>query len=81
MLKRCYFISGDKVVYLDPFFSFLVRLFCMILSCTAITNYCVCALYLNLACWEIACSSACACESLIICVNDSGYESIMSHME
>lgn len=49
--------------------------------CSAITNYCVCALYLNLDCWEIAYSSACARESLIISVNDSGYESIMSHME
>ncbi len=61
--------------------SLFVPLFCVLLLCTAITNYCVCALYLNLDCWEIACSSACACASVIISVNDSGYESIMSHME
>lgn len=46
---------------------------------TAVNNFCEYALYLR--CWVIAYSSVCAFESLIISVNYSGYESIMSHIE
>lgn len=60
----------------------ILKPFCSSILCAfVVSHYCVCALYLNLDCWEIACSSACVCASFIISMTDSGYESIMFHME
>lgn len=41
MLERCYFISGDKVVYLDPFFLF---------SCSSVLHDFVLHCYYQLLC-------------------------------
>lgn len=45
-----------------------------------IHSSCICTLSFNLYCWEIAYSSPCGCESLIISLNASGNGSIMSHI-
>lgn len=72
-------VSTEKYVYSSPLLYLSVPLFCVSQLHTAVNNFCECALYLR--CWVIAYSSVCAFESLIISMNYSGYESIMSHIE